>query len=149
MTLTPCKPGPSKVCAGLKLGIEWLAGIPKVPNLKQLGVKHMTTEPAWATTCHRRVTHGAYADSADAFARVLVQLIIASGFHSMPGQPGDQPALLQGLLPGFRVFFGAALDEFDASGQRRAVSQSAACATGYLVRRFQPVSAGTGKRRDP
>jgi endonuclease/exonuclease/phosphatase family metal-dependent hydrolase len=31
----------------------------------------------------------------------------------------DQPALLSQLLPGFQVFFGAAVDEFDTTGERR------------------------------
>ena len=34
----------------------------------------------------------------------------------MPGAPGDQPAELAALLPGFQVFFGAAVDEFAADG---------------------------------
>jgi endonuclease/exonuclease/phosphatase family metal-dependent hydrolase len=35
------------------------------------------------------------------------------------GAGHDQPALLAQLLPGYRVFFGAAVDEFDAAGARR------------------------------
>ena len=50
---------------------------------------------------------------------VLCLQEIASGFSAMPGHPGDQPAQLQALLPGFQVFFGAAVDQFDASGQRQ------------------------------
>ena len=34
----------------------------------------------------------------------------------MPGAPGDQPAQLAALLPGFQLFFGAAVDEFRADG---------------------------------
>jgi endonuclease/exonuclease/phosphatase family metal-dependent hydrolase len=37
----------------------------------------------------------------------------------MPGAPGDQPAQLQALLPGFQVFFGAAVDEFTPDGRRQ------------------------------
>jgi len=48
---------------------------------------------------------------------VLCLQEIASGFDGLPGQPGDQPAQLQALLPGYQVFFGAAVDEFDASGK--------------------------------
>ena len=50
---------------------------------------------------------------------VLCLQEIASGFAAMPGQPGNQPARLQALLPEFQVFFGAAVDEFDARGQRQ------------------------------
>jgi endonuclease/exonuclease/phosphatase family metal-dependent hydrolase len=50
---------------------------------------------------------------------VLCLQEIASGFAAMPGAPGDQPVQLQALLPGFQVFFGAAVDEFDAQGQRQ------------------------------
>jgi len=50
---------------------------------------------------------------------VLCLQEIASGYEGMPGAPGDQPAELQTLLPGFNLFFGAAVDEFDARGRRR------------------------------
>ncbi|MDM0056968.1 endonuclease/exonuclease/phosphatase family protein [Variovorax fucosicus] len=50
---------------------------------------------------------------------VLCLQEIAQGYASMPGAPGDQPAELQALLPGFRIFFGAAVDEFDAQGRRQ------------------------------
>ena len=50
---------------------------------------------------------------------VLCLQEIAQGYHEMPGGPGDQPAKLQALLPGFRLFFGAAVDEFTTDGQRQ------------------------------
>ncbi|MDM0112085.1 endonuclease [Variovorax sp. J22R133] len=50
---------------------------------------------------------------------VLCLQEIASGFDEMDGAPGDQPAQLQALLPGFRLFFGAAVDEFDTQGRRQ------------------------------
>ncbi|MEO7150365.1 MAG: endonuclease/exonuclease/phosphatase family protein [Burkholderiaceae bacterium] len=43
---------------------------------------------------------------------------IAQGYDGLQGAPGDQPAELQLLLPGFKVFFGAAVDEFGADGRR-------------------------------
>ena len=49
---------------------------------------------------------------------VLCLQEIAQGYADMPGGPGDQPAELQALLPGFQLFFGAAVDEFDAKGRR-------------------------------
>ncbi len=48
---------------------------------------------------------------------VLCLQEIACGFDGLPGQPGDQPAQLQALLPGYQVFFGAAVDEFDVLGR--------------------------------
>ena len=50
---------------------------------------------------------------------VLCLQEIAQGFDGLAGAPGDQPAQLQALLPGFQVFFGAAVDEFARDGRRR------------------------------
>ncbi|MFZ4624269.1 MAG: endonuclease/exonuclease/phosphatase family protein [Rhodoferax sp.] len=50
---------------------------------------------------------------------VLCLQEIASGFGGLAGAPGDQPAQLQALLPDYQIFFGAAVDEFDAHGQRQ------------------------------
>ncbi|MBO9650059.1 MAG: endonuclease/exonuclease/phosphatase family protein [Variovorax sp.] len=50
---------------------------------------------------------------------VLCLQEIASGFGGMPGRPGNQPADMRALLPGFQVFFGAAVDEFDANGKHQ------------------------------
>ena len=50
---------------------------------------------------------------------VLCLQEIASGYERMPGAPGDQPAELGALLPGFRLFFGAAVEEFDGEGRRQ------------------------------
>jgi len=49
---------------------------------------------------------------------VLCLQEIAQGFDTMPGAPGDQPAELAALLPGFQLFFGPAVHEFDASTGR-------------------------------
>jgi endonuclease/exonuclease/phosphatase family metal-dependent hydrolase len=52
---------------------------------------------------------------------VLCLQEVAVNYPQLAGNAGhDQPALLAQLLPGFRVFFGAAVDEFDAAtGERR------------------------------
>jgi endonuclease/exonuclease/phosphatase family metal-dependent hydrolase len=50
---------------------------------------------------------------------VLCLQEIAQGYDGMPGAPGDQPAQLQALLPGFQLFFGAAVDEFTPDGRRQ------------------------------
>jgi endonuclease/exonuclease/phosphatase family metal-dependent hydrolase len=64
----------------------------------------------------RRIVEGA---RAMADFDVLCLQEIACGFDDMPGRPGDQPAELRALLPGFHLFFGAAVDEFDAQGRRQ------------------------------
>ncbi|MGJ7541883.1 endonuclease/exonuclease/phosphatase family protein [Variovorax sp. LT1R16] len=63
----------------------------------------------------RRIVEGA---RAMADFDVLCLQEISQGYADMPGGPGDQPAELQALLPGFQLFFGAAVDEFDAAGRR-------------------------------
>ncbi|MFC5500312.1 endonuclease/exonuclease/phosphatase family protein [Caenimonas terrae] len=51
---------------------------------------------------------------------VLCLQEIAVNYPGLAGNAGhDQPALLRELLPGFQLFFGAAVDEFGADGQRR------------------------------
>lgn len=45
---------------------------------------------------------------------------ISDNYPGLLGNPGhDQPSLLRELLPGFQLFFGAAVDEFSPDGQRR------------------------------
>lgn len=49
---------------------------------------------------------------------VLCLQEIAQGYPRMPGSPGDQPAQIADLLgEGWRVFFGAAVQEFTPDGQ--------------------------------
>jgi endonuclease/exonuclease/phosphatase family metal-dependent hydrolase len=50
---------------------------------------------------------------------VLCLQEIAQGFDRLQGAPGDQPAQLAALLPGYQCFFGAALDEFLPDGRRQ------------------------------
>lgn len=51
---------------------------------------------------------------------VLCLQEVAVNYPELAGNAGhDQPALLAQLLPGFQFFFGAAVDEFDAAGERR------------------------------
>ncbi len=48
---------------------------------------------------------------------VLCLQEIAQGFAGMPGAPGDQPAQIQALLPGFQVYFGAAVHDVTPDGR--------------------------------
>ena len=51
---------------------------------------------------------------------VLCLQEISINYPGLAGNPGhDQPALLRELLPGFQLFFGAAVDEVDAQGKRQ------------------------------
>jgi len=50
---------------------------------------------------------------------VLCLQEVAQGFEGLPGAPGDQPAQIAQALPGWQVFFGAAVDEFDHHGACR------------------------------
>lgn len=65
----------------------------------------------------RRIVEGA---RALADFDVLCLQEIAVNYPQLAGNAGhDQPAMLRDLLPGFRLFFGAAVDECDAQGERR------------------------------
>lgn len=50
---------------------------------------------------------------------VLCLQEIADNYRALAGAPGDQPARIRALLPGWSVFFGAAVDEFTAAGRQR------------------------------
>jgi endonuclease/exonuclease/phosphatase family metal-dependent hydrolase len=52
-------------------------------------------------------------------ADVLCLQEIAVNYPGLQGGPGDQLAQLQHLLPGWQLFFGAAVDEFTTAGRQR------------------------------
>jgi endonuclease/exonuclease/phosphatase family metal-dependent hydrolase len=65
----------------------------------------------------RRIVDGA---RALADFDVLCLQEVADNYPELKGNAGhDQPALLRTLLPGFQLFFGAAVDEFAANGEHR------------------------------
>jgi endonuclease/exonuclease/phosphatase family metal-dependent hydrolase len=84
-------------------------------------VKLVTWNTQWCcgndgVTSPRRIVDGA---RALADFDVLCLQEISINYPRLQGNPGhDQVAILQELLPGFQVFFGAAVDEFEG-GERR------------------------------
>ncbi|HYP82518.1 endonuclease/exonuclease/phosphatase family protein [Variovorax sp.] len=84
-------------------------------------MKLITWNTQWCCGLDGIVSPDRIVDGARAMADfdVLCLQEIAQGFDELPGGPGDQPAQLQGLLPGFALFFGAAVDEVDARGRRQ------------------------------
>ncbi|HSW26245.1 MAG TPA: endonuclease/exonuclease/phosphatase family protein [Burkholderiaceae bacterium] len=68
------------------------------------------------TVSPRRIVEGA---RAMADFDVLCLQEVAQGFDRLQGAPGDQPAQLAALLPGYQCFFGAAVDEFLPDGRRQ------------------------------
>lgn len=65
----------------------------------------------------RRIVDGARDLAGSGGFDVLCLQEIAQGYPDLPGAPGDQPAEIAALLPGYRLFFGAAVDEMMPDGQ--------------------------------
>ncbi|RZL96013.1 MAG: endonuclease [Variovorax sp.] len=84
-------------------------------------MKLVTWNTQWCRGLDGIVSVQRIVDGARAMADfdVLCLQEIAQGYPEMPGSPGDQPAELAALLPGFQLFFGAAVDEFGTDGRRR------------------------------
>jgi len=84
-------------------------------------MKLITWNTQWCCGLDGRVNVKRIVNEACAMADfdVLCLQEIACGFDALPGHPGDQPAQLQAMLPGYAVFFGAAVDEFDVHGKRQ------------------------------
>jgi endonuclease/exonuclease/phosphatase family metal-dependent hydrolase len=81
----------------------------------------VTWNTQWCRGLDGGVSPQRIVDAARAMADfdVLCLQEIAQGFEAMPGAPGDQPAQIARALPGWQLFFGAAVDEFDRDGRRR------------------------------
>ncbi|CAN5472139.1 endonuclease/exonuclease/phosphatase family protein [soil metagenome] len=84
-------------------------------------MKLVTWNTQWCRGLDGIVSPGRIVEHAKSMADfdVLCLQEIASGFDAMPGGPGDQPAEIAALLPGFAVFFGAAVDTIDPQGRRQ------------------------------
>ena len=84
-------------------------------------MKLVTWNTQWCCGLDGTVSPERIVDGARALADfdVLCLQEISQGFDGLPGTPGDQPAQLQALLPGFQLFFGAAVDDFSSDGTRR------------------------------
>ena len=84
-------------------------------------MKLVTWNTQWCRGLDGEVSVRRIVDGARALADfdVLCLQEIAQGHDGMPGAPGDQPAELAALLPGFQLFFGAAVDDFLPDGRRQ------------------------------
>ena len=83
---------------------------------------------------------------------VLCLQEIAVHYPRLPGGADhDQAAIIQRLLPGFEVFFGAAVDEFDALGNRSRFGNLVATRLPVLHAQHHPLPypADEGKRSMP
>jgi len=83
-------------------------------------MKLVTWNTQWCCGLDGMVSPQRIVDGARAMADfdVLCLQEIAQGYDRVPGKPGDQPAQLEALLPGYQCFFGAGVDEFQR-GQRQ------------------------------
>ena len=82
----------------------------------------VTWNTQWCCGIDGRVSPERIVQGARALADfdVLCLQEVAVNYPALEGGAGhDQPALLQALLPGYQLFFGAAVDEWSADGQRR------------------------------
>ena len=83
-------------------------------------------------------------------ADVLCLQEIAVNYPGLEGAPGDQLAQLQKLLPGWQLFFGAAVDEFTTVGRQRFGNLIATRLPALQVQHFPlPYPADAGVRSMP
>ncbi|QKV54069.1 endonuclease/exonuclease/phosphatase family protein [Comamonas antarctica] len=83
-------------------------------------------------------------------ADVLCLQEIAINYPGLEGKPGDQLAQLQQLLPGWQLFFGAAVDEFTSAGRQRFGNLIATRLPALQVQHFPlPYPADAGVRSMP
>jgi len=84
-------------------------------------MKLITWNTQWCCGLDGMVSPQRIVDGARALADfdVLCLQEVAQGFDRLQGAPGDQPAQLAALLPGYQCFFGAAVDELLPDGRRQ------------------------------
>jgi endonuclease/exonuclease/phosphatase family metal-dependent hydrolase len=84
-------------------------------------MKLLTWNTQWCCGLDGVVSAQRIVDGARAMADfdVLCLQEIAQGFDRLQGAPGDQPAEIAALLPGYQCFFGAAVDGFLPDGRRQ------------------------------
>jgi endonuclease/exonuclease/phosphatase family metal-dependent hydrolase len=82
-------------------------------------MKLVTWNTQWCCGLDGVVDPQRIVDTARALADfdVLCLQEVSQGFDALPGMPGDQPAHIAAALPGWQVFFGAAVDEFGPDGR--------------------------------
>ena len=81
----------------------------------------VTWNTQWCCGLDGAVSPQRIVDGARALADfdVLCLQEIAQGYERVQGAPGDQPAQIAAVLPGYQCFFGAAIDEFQRDGKRQ------------------------------
>jgi endonuclease/exonuclease/phosphatase family metal-dependent hydrolase len=84
-------------------------------------MKLLTWNTQWCCGLDGTVSPQRIVEGARALADfdVLCLQEVAQGYDRLQGGPGDQPAQIAALLPGYQCFFGAAVDEFGPAGQRQ------------------------------
>lgn len=84
-------------------------------------MKLVTWNTQWCCGLDGVVSPQRIVDGARALADfdVLCLQEIAVNYPGLPGRPGNQQEQLQELLPGYALFYGAAVDEFTAAGRQR------------------------------
>jgi endonuclease/exonuclease/phosphatase family metal-dependent hydrolase len=116
-------------------------------------MKLVTWNTQWCCGMDGVVSPQRIVDGARAMADfdVLCLQEVAQGYPGMPGAPGDQPAQLAALLPGFQLFFGGAVDEFRADGTRQRFGNLIATRLPVLQVQHHPLPwpADAGKRSMP
>lgn len=114
----------------------------------------LTWNVQWCCGLDRIVDVGRIVREAQAFADfdVLCLQEVAVNYPALPGGAAhDQPALLREALPGFECFFGAAVDERDASGRRQQFGNLIASRlpVAQVAHHLLPYPAEAGKRSMP
>lgn len=89
----------------------------------------LTWNTQWCCGLDGRVDVARIVDGARALGPfdVLCLQEVAVNYPGLRGGAGDQVAELQALLPGWQLFFGAAVDEFTAQGRQRFGNLIATC----------------------
>ncbi len=114
----------------------------------------LTWNVQWCCGLDHQVDVARIVHEARAFANfdVLCLQEVAVNYPGLPGDAShDQPALLRGLLPGFEVFFGPAVDELGRHGTRQQFGNLIASRlpVAQIAHHLLPYPAEAGKKSMP